>query len=278
MAQLFALNTEKNLVAARQAQPRKDYICPECFSPVRVRKGVKMRDHFFHLHSMEGCSQKNKSETHLLLQLEIKKIFNDHEVFLEHPFPEISRISDVCIPEQKIIFEVQCSPICRQEAAARTFEYRSCGFDVIWILHDKRYGQQKAKKFELFLHDFPHYFTNFSPDCGGIIYDIASVFHKGRRVILSDPLEVDISKIRRLKPETPRYPQAAKKRLKNWPLFLENDLLFHLFKQPSGPLIQRLFAYENRPSNSFLSFMREGFNFAKDHLNQFLDMVIEANL
>ncbi len=216
--QFFALTAEEEVVEASLAERKKDYICMECKGLVRVRQGELRRSHFYHYKESLGCRQAGKSLEHLQTQLFLKE-FIEGVIELEKAFPSISRIADAVHEEKKIIFEVQCSPILAQEVKERNADYGRLGYQVIWILHDKRYGANRMSSAEHFLQRSPHYYTDIDCNGKGCIYD--RTWADPRRVI-----EVEGS-IVKVKPFA-KVPQAIKLRGAKWQVRLKGDLFDHI--------------------------------------------------
>lgn len=167
--QLFAINRDGKSVSARDAIKQMDYVCFECKGKLRVRGGLHRQPHFFHYEVSSNCRQSRKSAEHLATQLVLVKLISDCQ--MERPFQEIGRIADVCWEEKKIIFEVQCSPISADEIVQRNKDYASIGYQVVWILHEKRFNRLNISEAELFLSRRPYYFTNINGEGKGRIYD-----------------------------------------------------------------------------------------------------------
>ncbi|MBS0620361.1 MAG: hypothetical protein JSS61_02755 [Verrucomicrobia bacterium] len=170
--------------SALHADRNHEYICPECGSILRIRGGLHRQRHFYHLRPDRRCNQSKKSLEHLLIQLHLQKLFVSAEI--ERPFPEIGRIADVAYPEKNIVFEVQCSPLSREEAEGRCKDYASIGFRVIWLLYDRRFNQKKLSAAEAYLRENGCYFV--SP--GHAIYDQEEVIREGRRTYKGPPIPV----------------------------------------------------------------------------------------
>jgi competence protein CoiA len=168
--QLFAWTEKQEIIEAANAERKKDYACMECGGLVRVRQGEFRRSHFYHYKEVPGCRQSSKSLEHLQTQIHLKEVLKG-TVHLEKRFESIGRIADVVWEDEKIIFEVQCSPILAQEVMERNRDYLACGYRVIWILHDIRYGGKRMTSAEHFLQRSPHYYTNIDKDGNGHIYD-----------------------------------------------------------------------------------------------------------
>lgn len=190
--QLFALDHEGKIIFAKNAQKQQSYFCPECKGFVRVRGGIHRQIHFYHLEVSRDCRQSGKSLEHLNVQMYFLKYLPKNECFLEKRFPEINRIADVVWDPQQLIFEVQCSPISHEEVLGRNKDYQKLGYEVVWILHDQRFNQNRPSAAEYFLHGLPHFFTNINEKGEGEIYDQLSFFKGGFRIKISKFYTVDI--------------------------------------------------------------------------------------
>ena len=146
---LYALD-DGELTYAEDALPGKTYHCVDCFKALKYRKG-KVLAHFYHVNASINCRLYSKTERHLLAQLQLQKIFPEGALQMERFFPKISRRADLCWEEAKIIFEIQCSPISEKEVAQRILDYRSLGYEVIWLLDDRRYNRSPPHPAEEFL-------------------------------------------------------------------------------------------------------------------------------
>jgi len=175
--QIFARNHDDSVLPASCAAAGVDYKCLECGQIVRVRAGGQRIRHFYHRRRTRRCRQSGKSLTHLRIQERLHELIPDSQ--LEHPFPTISRIADLYWPAEKIIFEVQCSPIAAEEVAARNADYNRLGLTVVWILHDRRFNRRHLTAAEHFLHDKPHYFTNIDKSGAGTFYDQKKIARQG---------------------------------------------------------------------------------------------------
>lgn len=222
--QLCALNSEKKVVFANQASKHTDYFCLECHTIVRLRGGLHRQNHFYHLDPSRQCRQNGKSMEHLQVQKYIFNSLPEADSRLEFPFPSINRIADVVWLSEKIIFEIQCSPITALEVEARNRDYAREGFQVVWILHDKRFNQNRLTAAELFLQDRPHYFTDIDIEGDGNIYDQFAIYHLGRRHVLLPALNIDIARPYRSKAAAAQL-SLASKRQELWPVYFSGDLV-----------------------------------------------------
>ena len=203
--QIFALDTDGNAVEASKAHRHTDYACLECGSPLRVRRSPFLVPHYYHYKTSPNCAQRRKSLTHLNLQIALKDLLGAR---MEVPFPEIRRIADVLHGDT--VFEIQVSPISKEEVEARINDYRSLNLKVVWLLYDRTFNQPFISNAEQFLAGHPHYFTD-----GKRIYDQLSLFHKRHRLHRLFRREVDLSR-----PHAP-VPKFGR----SWDLSFENDIL-----------------------------------------------------
>lgn len=171
--QLFAFGEQGN-VHISDAEKGKNYNCLGCNGIIRAKKGRIKQPHFYHIKKTSFCREANKSLLHLQMQEHLLSILPKNEAVMEKPFPKIKRIADVFWQNQKIIFEIQCSPISEEEVQARNQDYRSMGFKVVWLLSDRLFNKKKCKKSELVLRKEGAYF--FSVKKGITIYDQSEKF------------------------------------------------------------------------------------------------------
>lgn len=176
---LFA-NDKEDIVDAYDADAKIDYTCLECQGKVRLRKGKLQIPHFYHLRATPSCRLYSKSERHLLIQIALQKQLPLSEAVLEKPFSAIGRIADVAWEKQRIVFEIQCSSIAKEEAQSRISEYGSLGYSVVWILDDRLFNQRRVSLAESFLREKASLFvTGKGPF---LFYDQAEQIEEGIRI------------------------------------------------------------------------------------------------
>ena len=190
--QWVALDREQR-ITADSAKKGTNYLCPECFSPVRARSGPHRRPHFYHIAKNSLCRQNGKTLFHLETQFAIQKELPEGESLLEVPFPTISRIADVAWTPQKLVFEVQYSPISHAEAKKRTEDYEGLGFQVVWILHDKRFNRRRLSSAEAFLASRDCYFSSIGEKGKGEIYDQFSLILGTKRRFRGAKLPISLA-------------------------------------------------------------------------------------
>ena len=194
--QLYALEEERPILA-HEAKKQKNYRCPECLNPLRLREGPRRQAHFYHLKTQTLCRQHHKSLAHLRLQLLLSRRLAGSRI--ERPYPQIGRIADVSWESEKIIFEIQCSPISLNEAKERCRDYKRLGLNVVWILHDRQFNKKTVSEAEAFLRTQPCYFVSDRE----IFYDQFDIVQGVRRLFKGPPL---------LSTSASTSPQKARKR------------------------------------------------------------------
>lgn len=222
--QLFALDSNNEIISAHRAAKQRDYICIECRGKVRVRAGLHRRHHFFHAHTPSPCRLSGKSMIHLQIQCHLERNLPSGDAALEWRFPEIDRIADVVWFTRKIVFEVQCSPIAAEEISQRNHDYASLGYQVVWILHDSRYNQYRLSGAEIALRTTPHYFTNMDSDGRGYIYDQFHIVLKGVRPARLQKCPINFSRPMEIE-KNASLPRSLMQRVHFWNIGFEGDLL-----------------------------------------------------
>ena len=242
--QIYALDHKSRSVHARAAERGISYTCPECSKEVRMRGGLARQPHFYHLFAT-SCFLQGKSLTHLQIQYALQTMLSPEQTLLEHRFPQIGRVADVVWPAQKMVFEVQVSPIQPTEVLARNRDYAKEGYQVVWILHDRRFNRARLTGAEGALRFSPHYFTNINAFGKGFFYDQYAQIHFKRRKRRSQRFPVRFKLVLPVNPkQLPSHFPDARKR---WPFSFEGDLFQqNIYWQPPlkpswGALLFRFF-------------------------------------
>lgn len=189
---------DDHLIYASAAESGKIYWCLDCFGPVKKRKRRRGFDHFYHLKASPACRLYSKALDHLVAQKELMRLFPEGELQIERPFLKIARVADACWEKEKIIFEIQCSAMTEKEAEMRVRDYLSLGYDVVWLLDDRRYNKKTLKPAEEFLRTQNTYFLSLKRL---EVYDQFEVLMEGVRVRKGKALILDLCKVRK-RPET----------------------------------------------------------------------------
>ncbi len=245
--QLYALNGEGQIIHACQAIKQVNYFCLECSQVIRMRGGPYRQTHFYHLEPPLACRQSQKGLIHLHLQMYFLRQLSPDDCQLEVRFPSIQRVADVAWPSQKIIFEIQYSPISGQEVLERNRDYQKAGWEVIWILHEERYNKTRLSSAEIALCSSPHFFTNMNREGKGILYDQFEICHQGIRFKRLPPLPIHIHKEAIRPISTLSWPlKMLKKRALNWKLSLEGDLFSLAEQEPFSAYLKQADAWEKQ--------------------------------
>lgn len=234
--QLHALDQFKHVISAFRAEKRTNYFCLECQQIVRLRKGPHRQPHFFHIEPVLSCRQHQKGAAHLQLQNYFFQKLPAGDCQLEYAFPSIGRIADVVWHSEKMIFEIQCSPISAEEALSRNRDYETLGWKVIWILHDNRYNKVRMSSVEMALRPFPHYFSNMDASGQGFIYDQFDLCHQGIRFGRLLPLPVQVREFTLADVlGNEGFPlDLLKQRALHWPQFFSGDLMSLFLNEKSS--------------------------------------------
>lgn len=105
-----------------------------------------------------------ETTAHQALQMYIKN-FLPGNVFLEKYFPAKKRRADVVWEDEKMVFEIQYSPISVRELLERNIDYYEMGYSVCWILHET----VLSAPIHQFLSPYSYYLTSFSCETTGEI-------------------------------------------------------------------------------------------------------------
>lgn len=245
--QLHAFDSKGQLTTARQALRQINYYCLECQQIVRLRGGPQRQCHFYHLEPTPFCRQHQKGAVHLQLQSYFFNYLPSGDCQLEYPFVSIHRIADVAWLSQKIVFEIQYSAISAEEVLARNRDYQQEGWKVIWILHDRRYNQNRLSAAELALGLSPHFFSNMDEQGEGMIYDQFDIWDKGLRRERLPPLPIDLKgEINRISAKKSSYPLVLlNQRATHWEISFAGDLQNIFLKNPQADYIQQARIKEN---------------------------------
>jgi competence protein CoiA len=216
---LFAFNENGELIQADRVLSKGNFFCLECLQSMGLRSGLNRRAHFYHYSPSAGCRQQGKTMKHLMTQLCIKE-FLQNAAILEKRFPAIGRIADVVWEVEKIVFEVQCSPISVEEFFERTEQYRQMGYETVWILHLDRFEKEI---YGVRFATVTHYFTDIDDRGKGKIIDILPLAknHGGwisKEVSIQNPYKMSTI------PHSKNFPQKLQHRMRHWSIGFQGDL------------------------------------------------------
>ena len=211
---LFAKDKDET-VSAWDAETGKRYECLECQTPLKLRTSKLKFPHFYHVSTSRYCRLYSKSEKHLLIQYEIQKKIPG--TILEKPFPSIGRIADVVWEEKQMIFEIQCSFITEKEVKERTEEYRSLGYEIIWLLDDRKFNKKHLSAAENWIR------CKYFVDKNLLFYDQLEIVRDQKRIGKGSKIPIRLSPRQKTKwPES--LPEQVRERTLN-KYYFENDIL-----------------------------------------------------
>lgn len=275
--QLYGLDANNLPVYALNAKRQVDYECPECRGIIRLREGEIRESHFYHINPPASCRQNGKSLTHLNVQNQIASQIPDGECVLEKIFPEINRIADLYWEKERIVFEVQCSPMSKAEMLQRTKSYRSIGCEIVWILHERNYNRFRMSALEQAIAPITHYFSDMTPGGEGIIYDQWSLTKNGCRAKSLPKMEVQFGKPCRNKTEKTLSTPFFQLRQTAWSLYFEGDLLELSHTDPNADYIRRAAALDVASSTPQTSLWKRIFTIYETWLNHKVLAVCKKN-
>ncbi|RQV99396.1 MAG: hypothetical protein EH225_11685 [Calditrichaeota bacterium] len=118
-----------------------------CGGPGHLRISRKGTQHFYHAVDTD-CPHDNESKEHLEIKYLIYRICTSEqwETSIEFPSSDRTWIADVFAQKdgQKVVFEIQLSPISSADLLARDMKYRNEGIESYWLLDN---NLDRAKEF-----------------------------------------------------------------------------------------------------------------------------------
>lgn len=274
--QRFAFTRSGELISAAMAERHRDYYCLECSQPLRKREGAERQAHFYHRILSPLCRQHRKGEAHVRIQQRLFEMLPVGDAQLERHFPQVGRIADVAWLSQKIVFEIQCSPISAEELLARTEDYTKSGWQAVWILHDATFNQTRTSRAEQVLFPIPHYFCNINRHGEGMVYDQYRLIRSGRVERKLPPLPVDLAQPRASQPCTPPFLALREQR---WGISFEGDLLDLYHKSPSHAYVQQVLELERTSRITLLHQLKAAWtNSAAPFFKNLLLFFLDAHL
>ena len=130
-------------VDAVEANPLGSFTCSECSGTLHLRRARGRSPHFVHMRATPACRLYSRAARHLEMQLSLKNWIPALEV--EYPFAGICRIADLYWKQEKIVFEIQCSPLSSAQVEARVADYGKLGIRIVWLLDDRLFFKRAYK-------------------------------------------------------------------------------------------------------------------------------------
>jgi competence protein CoiA len=146
--------------------------------------------------------------------------------------------------EKKIVFEIQCSPISKEEAEARCKDYEQAGYTPVWILYAKRFNRKNLSDAEDFLRKKVCFFAD-----GFKIYDQFEILERGKRIFRGPPLSVQLDKPLLAVPFLKNPPSAVLAR--SCTISFQGDLLHRLSEGGLSHLKHLEKKFHGRLKNSY---------------------------
>jgi competence protein CoiA len=217
----------QNFIYAPDAIQGIAYRCIECKSLLKIRRGKHRIAHFYHIQTSPSCRLYSKSEDHLLVQLQIQKMFDKEELKMEAPFLEIHRVADLLWEKGKIIFEIQCSSIRLKEVENRIKDYRKMGYEIVWLLDDRLFNRKIPRPSEAFLRSHICYFFHFQRERPSFFYDQLECITEKKRLKSKRQLKVDLKQPHPIPQiEWPSFtPQQLHLRIEQNRFYFKGDLI-----------------------------------------------------
>ncbi len=242
--QLFAFEKNKKIYVG-DAVKGKNYLCSECGETVKVRGGRFRRAHYYHVRKIY-CRKFSNNFLHVSIQKHLQELFGKEDCDLEVPFLKNLRIADVVWHSKKVIFEIQCSPIQLCDAKKRCEDYRSEGYEVVWILHDDLFNKKEWSSSEQFLREQTCFYVR-GKGAHFRFYDQHEVIKKEKRVFRGKKYEIKIDRCKKLSLNTKFFsvPTQISNRLKNHTVFFQNDILDRYFRDRSCDILSKMKEIEN---------------------------------
>ena len=171
---------EDDLIIAADAEPGKIYCCLECFGPSKGEARQKLASPFLPSEDLSrNAAFTAKPKTTCSLKCKSKKSFRLRPFKSSVPSSKSIALPTPAGRSEKIVFEIQCSPMTDKEAEMRIRDYKSIGYDVVWLLDDKRYNKRVVRPAEEFLRRHSTYYMSIKQGWRSEYYDQFEIFQKG---------------------------------------------------------------------------------------------------
>ena len=179
---------------------------------------------------MGSCQETSTHSLHRVVQKAIQAAIPGS--VLEMSFSAIRRVADVAYPPEKLVYEVQYSPISIGEVRKRNRDYASLGYTVIWILHDHCFNKNTLSLAELYLRHSLSYYTSITASESGFFYDQLEVFQNGGRMYRGRPLILNSLLPSPLHAPIPALPKLLQRKIQKNPFYLSGDAVDLLLSAP----------------------------------------------
>lgn len=141
-------------IIADNARRNQRYYCPECHSPVVLRRGKINIAHFAHVQASNCAAAQGESCEHIMGKQQICQWAADHgwQPELEYYCPAIAQRPDILahVNGQLTVLEFQCSPLSLRRLRERNRGYEQAGWRYYWLLgspYRRQLGRIKQAQF-----------------------------------------------------------------------------------------------------------------------------------
>jgi competence protein CoiA len=261
---LYAIDEENRIISAHEADAFRPYRCLECQTALQKRAGPHRQAHFYHLQTIRQCRLHSRSVDHLVFQTHLRELNSALEI--ERPFEKILRIADLCWEDQKLVFEIQCSPIDSFQAQQRAIDYAKEGYELVWLLDDRIYNRKKAlRPAETHLRRQGGYFFSLKSSA---VYDQFEVIASDQRLSKGPPLPVALDQPSPKAVEQGHWTEQLNQRIGR--RFFTGDLFDRALRYPV--YLRRLQEHEeqilaeHRRTNGLIHWVKKGFYIALERV------------
>jgi competence CoiA-like predicted nuclease len=117
------------------------FICPNCSQKLMFVDSIIKIKHFRH-YGENNCSTEPDTEQHNLFKKQIHDIMINKGYACEYEKRIGDRVADIYGEKGiiKLAVECQISPISPEELADRDYNYRTLGYETLWIFHLSNYA------------------------------------------------------------------------------------------------------------------------------------------
>ena len=245
--QYYALDGE-SIVQAIQAVRQKNYLCPECRSHVRLRKGPERQPHFYHLSAPSFLQSKQQEFDASYDPMDLAGSFASRR----------SRHG-----EDLLLYRTDCrrrlgkAKNCLSKSSARPSRPKRPykGARLIKASVTNRSGsytinaiiKRRSSLAESYLRKNRCYYTDIDEKGHGKIYDQWDIAKGGRRIFRGPPLPVDLTKPLLLQKSAP---EELALRFLNSHLYFQGDFCDRYLKAPPSPREIKHALYFTYPNTS----------------------------
>ncbi|MBG9982518.1 hypothetical protein HZY86_05265 [Aerococcaceae bacterium DSM 111020] len=141
---MYAAVTEcGQLIYASDAKKHNNrkWLCPRCHQPVQLIIRRNGRPYFRHKMKRQA-QQKGESLIHSKIKQQLADFYiqRGYTVDLEYNILAIDRIADILLQKEKVVIEIQHTPISTVDIRQRTLSYQQFGYRCFWLMTPSLYS------------------------------------------------------------------------------------------------------------------------------------------